>query len=67
MIWNRVRQSQGAGGITRSVNRPIEAMIFTGLFRPTIIPRVMGLLIERWPLFAEAEHVVMLYYGADAA
>jgi DMSO reductase anchor subunit len=26
-----------------------------------------GLFIERWLFFAEAEHVVMLYYGADAA
>ncbi len=27
----------------------------------------IGLLIERWLFFAEAEHVSMLYYGADAA
>lgn len=27
----------------------------------------IGLLIERWLFFAEAEHVAMLYYGADAA
>jgi DMSO reductase anchor subunit len=26
-----------------------------------------GLLVERWLFFAEAEHVVMLYYGADVA
>ena len=26
----------------------------------------LGLLIERWLFFAEAEHVAMLYYGADA-
>jgi sulfite dehydrogenase (quinone) subunit SoeC len=26
-----------------------------------------GLVIERWLFFAEAEHVSMLYYGADAA
>jgi DMSO reductase anchor subunit len=26
-----------------------------------------GVLIERWLFFAEAEHVVMLYYGRDAA
>jgi DMSO reductase anchor subunit len=26
-----------------------------------------GLLIERWLFFAEAEHVAMLYYGADVA
>jgi DMSO reductase anchor subunit len=27
----------------------------------------VGLVIERWLFFAEAEHVAMLYYGADAA
>jgi DMSO reductase anchor subunit len=27
----------------------------------------LGLLIERWLFFAEAEHVSMLYYGIDAA
>ena len=27
----------------------------------------LGVLTERWLFFAEAEHVVMLYYGADAA
>ena len=26
-----------------------------------------GLMIERWLFFAEAEHVAMLYYGAEAA
>jgi len=26
-----------------------------------------GLVLERWLFFAEAEHVAMLYYGADAA
>jgi sulfite dehydrogenase (quinone) subunit SoeC len=26
-----------------------------------------GLMVERWLFFAEAEHVAMLYYGADAA
>ena len=27
----------------------------------------VGLAVERWLFFAEAEHIVMLYYGADAA
>ena len=27
----------------------------------------LGLAVERWLFFAEAEHVSMLYYGADAA
>jgi DMSO reductase anchor subunit len=28
---------------------------------------LLGVLIERWLFFAEAEHTVMLYYGAEAA
>ena len=28
---------------------------------------VVGLVVERWLFFAEAEHVAMLYYGIDAA
>jgi sulfite dehydrogenase (quinone) subunit SoeC len=27
----------------------------------------LGLVVERWLFFAKAEHVAMLYYGADAA
>jgi DMSO reductase anchor subunit len=27
----------------------------------------IGIVVERWLFFAEAEHVVMLYYGAEAA
>jgi sulfite dehydrogenase (quinone) subunit SoeC len=27
----------------------------------------LGLVVERWLFFAEAQHVVMLYYGEDAA
>ena len=27
----------------------------------------VGIVVERWLFFAEAEHVVMLYYGAEAA
>jgi len=31
------------------------------------VSMAIGLLIERWLFFAEAEHVSMLYYGTDAA
>lgn len=31
------------------------------------IAAAAGVLIERWLFFAEAEHVVMIYYGADNA
>ena len=27
----------------------------------------LGVVIERWLFFAEAKHVVMLYYGAERA
>jgi DMSO reductase anchor subunit len=32
-----------------------------------VLSMAVGLLIERWLFFAEAEHVAMLYYGADTA
>ena len=32
-----------------------------------VLSMALGLVVERWLFFAEAEHVVMLYYGADAA
>ena len=31
------------------------------------VSMAIGLLIERWLFFAEAEHVSMLYYGTDVA
>lgn len=32
-----------------------------------LFPMAIGIVIERWLFFAEAKHVVMLYYGAEAA
>jgi DMSO reductase anchor subunit len=32
-----------------------------------VISAGIGVLVERWLFFAEAEHVAMLYYGRDAA
>jgi len=32
-----------------------------------LVSMALGLLVERWLFFAEAEHVAMLYYGAEAA
>ena len=31
------------------------------------VSMALGLVVERWLFFAEAQHVVMLYYGEDAA
>ncbi|MBI3436478.1 MAG: dimethyl sulfoxide reductase anchor subunit [Proteobacteria bacterium] len=55
---------------------PIAASLSTllpGTFVPLIgaavaaLSMALGLLIERWLFFAQAEHVSMLYYGAEAA
>ena len=32
-----------------------------------VLSMAVGLVVERWLFFAEAEHVSMLYYGRDAA
>jgi DMSO reductase anchor subunit len=32
-----------------------------------VIAAGAGVVVERWLFFAEAKHVVMLYYGADRA
>ena len=40
------------------------AAVLVGLI--TIISAVIGVLTERWLFFAEAKHLVMLYYGAEA-
>jgi DMSO reductase anchor subunit len=32
-----------------------------------VISMAIGLLVERWLFFAEAQHVVTLYYGASRA
>lgn len=42
----------------------IAGMVGTTL---AVMSMGIGLVVERWLFFAEAEHVVMLYYGAEAA
>jgi DMSO reductase anchor subunit len=32
-----------------------------------VLSMALGLVVERWLFFAEAQHVVMLYYGENAA
>lgn len=55
---------------------PIAATLLSQLPAPAIriggaliaaLSVAVGLVIERWLFFAEAEHVSMLYYGRDAA
>ena len=41
------------------------AAAFGGLL--AVVSMAVGLIIERWLFFAEAEHVSMLYYGAEVA
>jgi len=43
---------------------PVTAVLFALIAAAAM---GVGLAIERWLFFAEAEHVVMLYYGRDAA
>ena len=31
-----------------------------------VLSMVMGVLVERWLFFAQAKHIVMLYYGEEA-
>lgn len=33
----------------------------------TVLSAAVGVVVERWLFFAEAEHVAMLYYGREAA
>jgi sulfite dehydrogenase (quinone) subunit SoeC len=43
---------------------PILAFLCVGVATVSV---TVGLFVERWLFFAEAKHVVMLYYGADSA
>ncbi len=37
------------------------------LYTLALISAAIGIIVERWLFFAEAEHVAMLYYGTDRA
>jgi DMSO reductase anchor subunit len=37
------------------------------LYGLATLAALMGVLVERWLFFAEAEHVSMLYYGSERA
>jgi sulfite dehydrogenase (quinone) subunit SoeC len=39
----------------------------TVLVTLAVVAAAAGVTVERWLFFAEAEHVVMLYYGAERA
>ncbi len=45
---------------------PITAAKFTGSLL-AVLSATVGIIIERWLFFAEAQHVVTLYYGAERA
>ena len=47
-----------------ALNGGLAASVLTVL---AALSGMLGLLIERWLFFAEAKHVVTLYYGADSA
>jgi DMSO reductase anchor subunit len=42
----------------------VPAIVVAGI---TVIAAMIGMLVERWLFFAEARHVVMLYYEGNAA
>ena len=43
----------------------IEAIQFAAI--AALLSGAIGIIVERWLFFAEAEHVAMLFYGADRA
>ena len=43
---------------------PLAATLLTGVATVAV---ALGVVVERWLFFAEAQHVVSLYYGADKA
>jgi DMSO reductase anchor subunit len=45
----------------------VTAPLATALAIVAVISAGLGVLIERWLFFAQAQHVAMLYYGAPAA
>jgi len=68
----KLRRIAFATGIVVPLGLIGIAMVSTGVL-PAIVAilaalsGVIGVLIERWLFFAEAKHVVMLYYGAKSA
>jgi DMSO reductase anchor subunit len=43
------------------------AMLFPLAAVPAAAAALLAAVVERWLFFAEAQHVVMLFYGAKAA
>jgi DMSO reductase anchor subunit len=48
------------------VSAPVRSIVF-GVGALALASATLGVLIERWLFFAEAEHVAMLYYGSETA
>jgi DMSO reductase anchor subunit len=46
-----------------AVAAPIAALILSGF---AVLALGFGVVVERWLFFAEAQHIVTLYYGAEA-
>lgn len=46
---------------------PASPMLATALCLLAVLATAFGVFVERWLFFAEAQHVVTLYYGAEAA
>ena len=51
--------------VDRGAAGPAPFWLEVALVLAAVVAGMSGLLIERWLFFAEAEHLVTLYYGAD--
>jgi DMSO reductase anchor subunit len=45
----------------------LPALAGSALVAVALLAGILGALAERWLFFAQAQHTVNLYYGADAA
>jgi sulfite dehydrogenase (quinone) subunit SoeC len=68
----KLRRLAFAAGIVVPLGSTAFAMALTGPLSAiaatlAVVSAAVGVLIERWLFFAEAKHVVTLYYGADGA
>ena len=68
------REQLEFAGLTAFADRPASALTLASgtsaavlIALLAVVSGAIGVLIERWLFFAEAEHVSMLYYGRERA
>jgi DMSO reductase anchor subunit len=52
-----------AAVLLSAIAAPVAALMLSGI---AVLALGFGVVVERWLFFAEARHIVTLYYGADA-